>query len=118
MQKNEIIKTSRTGHGELRSRKHKISTQSSAESHNSKDSEIDEDSEEELAAPASAESSDSLSSDEDNDDDDDDDSEDEIPAVIFNHPLVDDLLDRFMRAQLQTDINVNNSNNDKNAGKK
>lgn len=103
------------GHGQLRSRKHQI-PQSSSESPNSKNSKIDEDSDDELAAAASEESSDSLSS--EDDDDDDDDSEDEIPAVIYNHPLVNDLLDRFMRAQLQTDINVNNTNNEKIAGKK
>ncbi|KAL4002423.1 Calcineurin-like phosphoesterase family protein [Acanthocheilonema viteae] len=101
------------GHGELRSKKRQISAQSSSENRNSKDSEMDEDSDDELAAAASAETSDSLSSEDDNGDDDD--SEDEVPSVIYNHPLVNDLLDRFMRAQLRTDTNVNNANNDKNA---
>ncbi|EFO13421.2 hypothetical protein LOAG_15108 [Loa loa] len=100
-------------HGELRSKRHQISTKSSSESSDSKDYEVDEESDDELAAPASDKTSESASS-----EDDHDDSEDEIPAVIFNHPLVNDLLDRFMRAQLQTDTNVNNINHGKNAGKK
>lgn len=69
----------------------------------------------------STKSSDSVSSDDDSDDVDDvDDSEDDTPpAVIFNHPLVNDLLDRFMHAQLQNDTSIsNNTNNNNNcAGK-
>ncbi|KAM3724889.1 Serine/threonine-protein phosphatase PP1 isozyme [Dirofilaria immitis] len=102
---------SQSGRDELRSRKHQISIQSLSENRNSRNSETDEDSEEELKVPTSPDISDSQSSE---DDDDDDDSEDEIPPVIFNHPLVNDLLDRFMRAQLQNDVNANNVNIDKN----
>ncbi|VDO47852.1 unnamed protein product [Onchocerca flexuosa] len=98
--------TSQTNHG--RSRRHQTSVQSSPENHNSRNSKRDEDLEEEAEIPTSPDISDSQSS------DDDDDSEDEISPVIFNHPLVDDLLDRFMRAQLQNDVNVNNTNNNKN----
>lgn len=103
------------------SRKHQLPAQCSQENRNSKNPEKDEDSDAELIATASGENSDSFSSEDDSgdeDDDDNDDSEDEIPAVIYNHPLVNDLLDRFMRAQLQTDLTANNSNNVKGAGKK
>ncbi|VDN91264.1 unnamed protein product [Brugia pahangi] len=122
-------------HSQLRSKRHRTSIRASSGSRNSsKDSEKDEDSDEELVAPATPKTSDSVSSDDDdNDDDDDDDDHDnnnndddddddhkkgEIPDVIFNHPLVNDLLDRFMRAKLQNDNTINNINNDKNTGKK
>ncbi|VDN06638.1 unnamed protein product [Thelazia callipaeda] len=51
------------------------------------------------STPPSSEQSDSRSSREE-------DSEDDLPPpVVFNHPLVNSLLDRFMRAQLQPDKN-------------
>ncbi|EJW72668.1 hypothetical protein WUBG_16426 [Wuchereria bancrofti] len=119
------------GHSELRSKRQRTSIRASSGSRNSsKDSERDEDSDEELVAPATPKTSDSMSSDDDDDNDDDDDDDDdddyddddhiegEIPDVIFNHPLVNDLLDRFMRAKLQNDNTINNINNDKNTGKK
>ncbi|VDK88322.1 unnamed protein product [Litomosoides sigmodontis] len=129
------MKSSQTEEVDHGSKKHQLSGQCSQENGNSKGSGKDEDSDDELPATASGESSDSFSSeddggdededDDDNDDDDDDDgdgdgddSEDEIPAVIYNHPLVNDLLDRFMRAQLQIDSNANKSGNVKGAGKK
>ncbi|VDM97898.1 unnamed protein product [Onchocerca ochengi] len=92
---------------EGRSRRHQTSIKSSPENRHSRNSKRDEDLEEQLEIPSSPDLSDSQSS------DDDDESEEEISPVIFNHPLVNDLLDRFMRAQLQNDVNVNNIN-DKN----
>ncbi|VDK75688.1 unnamed protein product [Gongylonema pulchrum] len=42
----------------------------------------------------------------------DEDSDDEQPVIeINNYPLVNDLLDRFMRARLQADPSANNTRN-------
>uniref|UniRef100_A0A915PIG9 Serine/threonine-protein phosphatase n=1 Tax=Setaria digitata TaxID=48799 RepID=A0A915PIG9_9BILA len=105
------IEVSQTDNAEALSREHQAPTQRSS---GSRDSDND-DSDNGRQFQTSSDITDSASSDDDDDDDDDDGSDHELPPpVIFSHPLVDDLLDRFMRAQLQPDININNNKSNNN----